>query len=128
MRMAVSASPCPISTPTLKLRMLATRPFGASAKSCSFVARPKPWNRPNISTARSVSEKCEHAANAACIPGSLLPLVFFMALVACFIDRAAGRQNPVGALALGGLQGQRRGLDELPRHLRPVSIVHGAAA
>ena len=49
--MAVSASPWPISTPTLKLTMFATSPFGDSANSWSFVARPKPWNRPKISTA-----------------------------------------------------------------------------
>jgi hypothetical protein len=39
---AVSASICPISTPTLKPRMLATRPFGEMVNSWSVVARPNP--------------------------------------------------------------------------------------
>ena len=61
-RIAVSARPWPISTPTLKLTMFATRPFGDSANSCSFVARPKPWKRPKISTATRVfGWNAEHA-------------------------------------------------------------------
>src|SRR3989304_4456229 len=42
----VSASICPISTPTLKLTILATRPLVAWSNSCSFVARPSPWESP----------------------------------------------------------------------------------
>src|SRR5579862_6229461 len=39
---AVSASTCPISTPTLKLMMLVNNPSFAKSNSWSLVAKPKP--------------------------------------------------------------------------------------
>src|SRR5688572_8180379 len=56
-----------------------------------------------------------------------LLLISLMARIARLVDIGTCRENPLGALGLGGLDCLDAGVDEGARHFHPLAVVHGPA-
>ena len=67
-RMAANASNCPISTPTLKTNRLDCRPSREISNSWIFVARPKPWEKPNGLKVGHASSARNHGKSGKVLP------------------------------------------------------------